>query len=399
MRGRPTSILGVFVAALLLLAACGPTADVTADELESIVLRDAVAFDPVAMPDDVLDRIAGNQLVILGETHHLREHWALVSQLLDHLHGQGFRQLLIESPHMASWLFDDYVHGGILVPGWEPSPFYERQLGAIRELNQSLAPDERVHVFAVDVNEDHYGGAASFRELLALLVSSLPPATVEVTLEAGYGGSDAARQTVLVEELLATLAAGEDTLAGAWGVDWYDRVVEMAEVELASIEIRQERLQDDDAAAQAREEALKWIVDAHLSRGPDHTLMNIGGHHAQKSHLMGTEQEWLGDYLVHRSSALEGPVMVIGFTSARTELEPGAQGTTFDVKDTSPKNEILRVMAETMPGATVWLPLDDPLFQEREVAYSSEEVTYVTSLAEQFDVLIQYGLAHRMPLD
>jgi hypothetical protein len=56
-------------------------------------------------------------------------------------------------------------------------------------------------------------------------------------------------------------------------------------------------------------------------------------------------------------------------------------------------------MAETWQEQTVFLPLDDPLFGERTVAYNSEDVIYVTALEEQFDALIQYGLAHRMPID
>ena len=47
----------------------------------------------------------------------------------------------------------------------------------------------------------------------------------------------------------------------------------------------------------------------------------------------------------------------------------------------------------------MFLPLTDPLFTERTVAYNSEETIYVTRLGEQFDALIQYGLAHRMPID
>lgn len=80
-------------------------------------------------------------------------------------------------------------------------------------------------------------------------------------------------------------------------------------------------------------------------------------------------------------------------------LEPGAGGAPFDVRDTSPENEILRVMAETWPGQTVFLPLDAPLFVERKVAYNSEDVIYAASLGTHFDALLQYGLAHRMPIN
>jgi hypothetical protein len=65
----------------------------------------------------------------------------------------------------------------------------------------------------------------------------------------------------------------------------------------------------------------------------------------------------------------------------------------------SPENEILRVMAQTWPDRTVFVPLDDPLFSDRRVAYKSEGVIYAASLREQFDALLQYGLTDGMPID
>jgi hypothetical protein len=56
-------------------------------------------------------------------------------------------------------------------------------------------------------------------------------------------------------------------------------------------------------------------------------------------------------------------------------------------------------VAEAFPAQTVFLPLDDPLFADQTVAYNSEAVIYTTRLKEQFDAIIQYGLASRMPVD
>jgi hypothetical protein len=126
--------------------------------------------------------------------------------------------------------------------------------------------------------------------------------------------------------------------------------------------------------------------------------MNVGGNHAQKTHLKGTEQEWLGDYLVHRSTAIDGSVMVVGAVAAKIELEPGSSGTPYDVLRTSPKNELFRLMVETWPGQTVFLPLDDPMFTNGGVPVNFEETIYVCALKEQYDAVLQYALAHRVPL-
>jgi hypothetical protein len=173
----------------------------------------------------------------------------------------------------------------------------------------------------------------------------------------------------------------------------------MVEVEMASIDIRVEREKDDNAAARAREEVIKELADARIGESKHGTVINIGGHHAQKSPLKGTDQEWLGDYLAHSSAAVDGSVVVVGFTSAKTLLEPGAGGTPFDIIQTSPEYELLRLLAETWPGTNVYLRLDDPIFSEKRIAYNSEEVIYATPLHEVYDAVIQYGVAHRWPAD
>jgi len=59
--------------------------------------RDGVAFDGPAIPATVLDRLATNKLILVGETHWLREHRVLMAELVRQLHGRGFRQILVDA--------------------------------------------------------------------------------------------------------------------------------------------------------------------------------------------------------------------------------------------------------------------------------------------------------------
>ena len=368
----------------------------TRAQLSAVITRDGVPFAEDAIPDVVLDRLADNRVVVLGETHHLREHWDFTAGLLQELHAHGFRQLLVEQPQMADWLLDDYVSGGLLEPDLVPPAHWRQTFVAIREFNAALPLMDRIHVRAIDVNEEFYGGANAFRSLLEAVAGHLPTAgPVDVFLQEDYGIPE--NQPGAIENLRASLETDRTALVASWGSDWYETVLAMVDVERASIDIRAHRKTDDSTAARAREDVIKHLADARIASYAHGTVINIGGHHAQKTHLMGTEQEWLGDYLVHRSTAIDGTVMVVGFASARTDLLAGAGGTPFDVLDTSPENELFRVMVETWPGRTVFLPLDDPVFADRGVAVNSEETIYVTPLKEQYDAVIQYGLAHRMP--
>ena len=383
---------------LAVVAGCSTLTEVTTAELSAVIERDGIAFGAETVPEAVLSRLAANEVILIGETHHLREHYAFVTALLRDLHARGFRQLLVEQPQMADWILDDYAGGSALEPNWEPPANWQRKFAAIREFNATLPPEERVHVRAIDVNEEYYGGAASFRALLEMLVGHLPSAgSVDEFLQADYGTPTT--QTGAIESLRSSLEAERPALVASWGSDWYDTVVEMVDVERASIDIRADRPTNDGRAARAREEVIKVLADARIGGYEGRTVVNIGGHHAQKSHLLGTKQEWLGDYLVHRSPAVAGAVVVLSVVAARIELEPGASGTPYDVLDASPPKELFRMMAEAWPDQTVFLPLDDPVFVTRGVPVDYEGRVYVSALKEQYDAVLQYGLAHRVPID
>ena len=389
------------VAVIVALAACATRADVTAEELRAVIEAGAIAFeDETSVPGPVVERLAEHRVVLLGETHHLREHWAFVATLMAELYDDGFRQLLIEAPQMAGWLLDDYVQGSQLVPDWTAPSFYERRLAMVREFNLTQAAGDPIRVFGIDANEEVYGGAGDFQLLLEWFIETLPtPGPADALLGMDYGDAAPGEQRLALEGVLASLQADRADLVASWGADRYQQLVDLVGSELASVDVRAARADDDDGGARMREELIKALAEDRIASCVCGTVINIGAHHAQKAHLMGTDQQWLGDYLAHASDAAAGSIVVVGLSAARTELEPGAGGTAWDILDSaSPDNELLRLMAETMPGQTLFLPLDDPLFTDRTVAYNSEDVIYVTPLHEQFDAVMQYGVAHRMPV-
>jgi erythromycin esterase-like protein len=390
-----TKVPMMCLVALLVVASCSAEPEVSGEEMSQLIQTEADAFPGLDLSSEILEELASHRVVVLGETHRLREHWEFLATLVEDLHGSGFRQVLIEAPHMAEWLYDDYVKGGILVPELELPKFYEDRLAGIREVNQGLEPGEQIRVRAIDVNEEHHGGGQAFRNVLGSLVNILGEAgPVEAFTATAAGSPEEQREAI--DRLSASLRSESSALSEEWGPEWFAHVVEMVEVERASIDIREYRQSDDDRAARAREEEIKELVESRLADNEGRALINVGEHHAQKTPFMGTDQEWLGDYLTHRSEAAEGSVFIIGFTSAETVLEPGAPGSPYNIVQSSPDDELLRLMAETWPDLNVYLPLDNPLFSEKRVAYNSEDVIYAVQLADVFDALFQYGVAHRM---
>jgi hypothetical protein len=174
-------------------------------------------------------------------------------------------------------------------------------------------------------------------------------------------------------------------------------VAEMVEVELASALVRAARQDHYDLSVRIREDAMKQIADRRLEGYAHHSLINVGGNHAQKKRLKGTKQEWLGDYLVHRSEAVGGSAIVLVVTAARIVSATGSAVPDYDL-GASPENELFRVMNETWPDEIVFLPMDDPLFSADGVPMNFEGIIHVGAPKQHYDVFLLLPLAHRVPL-
>jgi hypothetical protein len=376
------------------VTSCSVLPGVSRSELAQIIERDAQGFLVTSIPEDVLTRLATHKVVLVGEIHHLTEHREFVAELVRNLHARGFRQLLMELPHLADWLLEDFVNDGGLMPAWEPPMELGGALiAAIRDFNRTLPEPERFQVRAIDVNLQDYGGGESFRNVMGALASHLTAqGPLEEFLQGDYSTPES--QTNRLETLKAGLEADRPGLLSAWGARSYDTVSEMVDVELASVPIRAMREGDYDQSARLREEAIKGLAELRLAESSTYrTMINIGVRHAQKKRLMGTKQEWLGDYLVHQSEAAGGSVLVLSVTAAR--ILPAAGGTVpeFDLRR-SPENELFRVMSDTRPDQIVFLPVDDPLFVTGGVRMNYEGEIFTAPPKDHFDVFVLFPLAH-----
>jgi hypothetical protein len=293
----------------------------------------------------------------------------MMAAIVRALHARGFRQLLLEWPHMADWVVNDFVRDGGRGPGWVPPTWlFGDLITAMRDFNRTLPPEQRFEVRGIDVNLRDYGGASDFLGSLRALSERLAdPGPVDAFLQGAYDTPE--RQTDRLQTLRGALATRESELVAAWGADWYETVAEMVEVELASVTVRALRDDHYDLSVRLREDVMKRLADLRLEGYPHASLINVGGNHAQKAYLKGTEQEWLGDYLVHRSNALGGSAIVLNVTPARIMDSAGAV-TTYDIMDVSPENELFRVM----------------------------QVIHVGAPKRIYDAFILLPLAHRVPL-
>jgi len=197
--------------------------------------------------------------------------------------------------------------------------------------------------------------------------------------------------------LRGELGAAESELTTIWGTYWFHTVREMVEVELASVSIRALRQDHYDLSVRLRENVMKRLSDLRLSGYEHRTMMNVGSNHAQKDYLRGTDQEWLGDYLVHRSNVVGGPVIVVAVAPARILSETGGSVVSDDLA-VSPENELRRLMNESWPNQAVFLPFEDPVFQRGGVPLNFERTVYSSAPGRHYDAFVSLPVAHRIPI-
>lgn len=368
---------------------------VSAAELEQIVRRDGVPFEAAAIPDQVIDEIASNRVVVVGEFHFLKEHREFVAELMRELHARGFRQYLFEWTQAADWLLDDYVNDGGLMPDWKPPhDIGGATITVIRDLNRTLPEDERIHVHGIDVTLQDYGGIEAFLASTRLLAQHFSdPGPISLFLESDHDTEE--KHRALLEMLSAELSARRQELTSSWGESFYGTVQEMVEVELRAVAVRDIRDSDYDESVRLREETIKWLADRRIGSTPDGTLINIGATHSQKEGLWGTEGiEWLADYLVHQSSVTHGSVVAIWVAAQQIVPIPGSGDLARDLTD-SPGNELLLVTSRIWPDRAVYLELNDPLFSDARVPVNVSGDVYIAAPKWQHDALILLPIAHR----
>lgn len=382
---------------MLAFGACSSVVEVTAPELVEVVEADAVAFAPGSIPDELTDRLSQYRVVVVGESHNLREHHEFVADLARTLHERGFRQILLESAQMNDFALDNYVNGGPLLPGWvPPGDLFGALLTSIREFNASRPESDRIRIRCIDANLDDYGGATGFRNLLGITPDAVrDSAPVQSFLQAPHG--NASEERAAIRALANSLESDRAGLESSWGESWYTTIAEMVEFEETSIDIRAIRGSNYDLSVRDRETVIKQLADRRIAEVEGGTIINYGDTHAQKKRLFGSKIEWLGDYLVHRSPVVQGDVFV--FATIAATAVPMNGTTVVDRLEASPRNEIFRVMHESWPGMTVFLPLDDPLFSRDGIVINMEGDPLTCAPKDHYDGLLVHPIGHRVHPD
>jgi hypothetical protein len=280
---------------------------------------------PGVVVDTLGAELSETQLLILGEsTHHMAEYQSLLaSTLLQDLHDIGFRYYLAESPHACGWIEDLYASGQASASILPIDSFANNltMLNGIRSLNSSLPRSQQIRYEAIDINHN----PLAFRFAVHTLGDYIDIADLFVeALDAQFGDAiirdmwDFSSENPTREQVSAyyhyveTLATIENEHASVydsalrslldlirsrrikllenWGSGWYDIVLDLVEVEITSLEIRQaprtQRRQLDPAAAK-REEVMVRNATRILVDAQGRAVTSLGEAHAFRRPFAG----------------------------------------------------------------------------------------------------------------
>jgi erythromycin esterase-like protein len=167
-RSRPQRPL---LAAVAILAACGPSSRPTPagaprGVVFPVVARDAVLVPAGTVPDALVAELAGARVVLFGEIHYAEEHQAFLVALLARLQTSGFRLVLEEAMHATAWTGEEYIQLRSMALPPHLARFDLALLDGLRALNAGLPEADRIHFGGFDMNnwsDAFQAGAGEFQ--------------------------------------------------------------------------------------------------------------------------------------------------------------------------------------------------------------------------------------------
>lgn len=259
---------------------------------ESAIENNSVIIAPGNLSVDTLKPMHDKKAIMVGEFPGTLEHQELLAELVKTLHEERrIDSVILEDRHAYSWIFEDYVLGRIDDGLFTQNIFqkYEVFLEAIRNYNNELSQEEKISVKSGDINFQHDQFLSSLqfmrryladREIINRFLNRLR--------------TTADKKTELLE--FKEFISEERPFTDEEDIDWNERIMNLIEIEIDSMEPRERWQEDYVQAHQLREEVLKKIASQELNQDK-RVLFNYGFNHAQKAHHFGTEKEWLGEFL------------------------------------------------------------------------------------------------------
>ncbi|MEQ9319817.1 MAG: ChaN family lipoprotein [Polyangiaceae bacterium] len=376
----------------------------TTPTLDDVIARDGVPFEPGTLPPSLIERMAAQRVVMVGEHHGYREHHDLLLDVVKALHEHGTRWVLFEGFQAESWSANAYVTGAIDTLSAPTKKYFGYTLDRLAAFNQTLPDAEREHVAFIDI--DHRPWAFPLALAHRLAHRDMPACVATFVDEAGWERSLPFDEAKAAFE--RTFAAGprayrrhlqalaRDLKAGVCLAQSpvREEIAEMADVALDSLRIR--AIWDGEgehAAHPLREDAIKAMVDRRLETTTGPVVLNMGGFHLQKTHVMGTPKQWLGEHLGSPTHPAGGAVLRLYVQFARAQRTRDGETFWWSLEDERRPGELLGSVHRHTPDRAVFLPVSEPWWSRNvlPVSYMYQVVEHAPGAVFDGYILLPEG--------
>lgn len=268
---------------LCVVAAAGCASSRSAESRPEIY-RYSVHSDAQIVPERLLARLQEYSRIVLagsnpwqlpGGRQHEPGAWAaMLAAELDQADARPLH-ILRESEHAFSWIVEDYVlhRRRSLPPSLQPDEIVF--VDAIRQLNQEIAEEKRIHF-------RYYGSnSRSDSAQLALYAMGVQLQIVPLLVDVLDARPDSLVYETAVRQLQQNLKANEQAYRRELTSVWYDRLKELLQVELKSIAVRRARAAHNAAGSLS---STNWE-----KRNRERLLQDIGRHEYVEGHQAGNQ--------------------------------------------------------------------------------------------------------------
>lgn len=388
---KEQSIFYICVLCILLMLGCdnstSPIFDnvATVEEIESVLDKDLILFNSPVLPNHVYNNLSEYKAILIGEFHTILEERKFAASLTVKINElKGRADVCAECPDAYSWIFEKIAIGEL--DNLPSGIIYNKIIPILDSLKfYNSINNQSARINCIDANmQPHF-----FLNSLEAFVEYFSDSTNLIFIYDSLSNSIPSNYKNTLGHFVHLLTNTPDDLGLAASSIHTKLLQRMFKNELISIEIRERWGSDYSWSFNERETLIKSNAEYYLSKNNGTTIFYFGLNHAQKKRFMGSNIEWLGDYLHNGSNITSGKTISIVGVPLSGEITDGSeQGTIqFDLKTQSKPNDLFRLVGEQTGTSHSWIYLSNNLFFEKNVVvryiYSEHEIEDPVGL--QFD--------------
>ena len=387
--GKRVSIFLMCLLYIPLVTGCNPTSSgeedvATMEQVNSVLSKNLVVFNSPALPEQVYKSLSQYKAIIFGEFHTILEEREFASSLAIKLNKLENTDVCAECPDAFSWIFRKISTGELqqLPDGIE----YNKIMPILDSLIiVNSGNNTKAKLNCIDANlQPHF-----FLNSLKAFAEYISDSTDLFFVYDSLNNSSSSNYKNTLEHYISLLTNTPNDLGlPASGVHT-EQLLRMFVNELISVDIRERWDYDYSWSINERETLIKSNAEYYLSKNNGTTIFYIGLNHAQKKRFIGSNIEWLGEYLYNKSTISGGNTISIVGVPLRGEIvsQSGPGTIQFDLTAQSKSNDLFRLAGEQTGENYSWLDLSDNLFFEKNICvkyiYKQYEIT--APIGQQFD--------------